>query len=69
MVASLAKIVDDLGIASLAEGVETEAEHEVCRQMGFKFAQGFYYGRPALAGTFATTLGAENDTDVFRSPT
>ena len=67
MVASLAKIVGDLGIASLAEGVETEAEHEVCQQMGFKFAQGFYYGRPALATTFATTLGADNDTDVFPS--
>lgn len=53
MLASLVQIVRDLGIASLAEGIETAAEHETCRQMGFEFAQGFYYGKPALASSFA----------------
>ena len=52
MLASLVNIVRDLGIASLAEGVETEAEHAACQQMGFDFAQGFFYGRPATAHTF-----------------
>jgi EAL domain-containing protein (putative c-di-GMP-specific phosphodiesterase class I) len=52
MLASLVNIVGDLGIASLAEGVETEAEHETCCEMGFNFAQGFYYGKPALANVF-----------------
>jgi EAL domain-containing protein (putative c-di-GMP-specific phosphodiesterase class I) len=52
MLASLVNIVGDLGIASLAEGVETQAEHEACRDMGFNFAQGFYYGKPALASVF-----------------
>jgi EAL domain-containing protein (putative c-di-GMP-specific phosphodiesterase class I) len=52
MLASLVRMVGDLGIASLAEGVETQPEHDACRQMGFNFAQGFYYGKPALAHTF-----------------
>jgi len=48
MLSSLVQMVRELGIAPLAEGVETNAEHEICRQMGFQFAQGFLYGRPAL---------------------
>jgi EAL domain-containing protein (putative c-di-GMP-specific phosphodiesterase class I) len=40
-------MVRSLGIISLAEGVETEPEDAVCRQMGFDLGQGFLYGRPA----------------------
>jgi EAL domain-containing protein (putative c-di-GMP-specific phosphodiesterase class I) len=67
MLASLVNIVRDLGISSLAEGIETEAEHEVCRQMGFHFAQGFLYGRPALASSFVAACSADDvaDTDVI----
>ncbi len=35
-----------LGICPLAEGVETEAEAIACRQLGFEFAQGYYFARP-----------------------
>lgn len=65
MLASLVSIVNDLGIASLAEGVETAAEYEACRQMGFGFGQGFYFGRPALADTFvaAQDCASNSDTD------
>lgn len=48
MLASLVQMVRELGIAALAEGVETGEEHEICQQMGFQYAQGFYFGRPAL---------------------
>ena len=51
MVATLVQMVNNLGIRSLAEGVETEAEDETCRQMGFELGQGFLYGRPAPART------------------
>ena len=66
MLASLVNIVRDLGIASLAEGIETEAEHAACRQMGFEFAQGFFYGKPALATSFAAARPADGPagTDV-----
>jgi EAL domain-containing protein (putative c-di-GMP-specific phosphodiesterase class I) len=67
MLASLVAIVKDLGIASLAEGVETPAEHDVCRQMGFDFGQGYYYGKAALAHALTQPLvfGAEDSTDVL----
>jgi EAL domain-containing protein (putative c-di-GMP-specific phosphodiesterase class I) len=64
MLASLVNIVHDLGIGSLAEGIETEAEHLCCRQMGFNFAQGFFYGKPALAGSFTVVKPAEDPSDT-----
>lgn len=54
MLASLVRISADLGIVSLAEGIETAAEHAACRRLGFVYGQGFRYGTPATAGTFAT---------------
>ncbi|HEX3598763.1 MAG TPA: EAL domain-containing protein [Lacipirellulaceae bacterium] len=48
MLASLVQMVRDLGITPLAEGIELEGDHEICRQMGFKCAQGFLYGYPML---------------------
>lgn len=36
----------DLGINTLAEGIETREEHETCRELGFQYAQGFYFGKP-----------------------
>lgn len=67
MLASLVHIVNDLGIASLAEGVETAAEHQACREMGFDFAQGYFYGKAALAKecTGALKFGSDPDTDLL----
>lgn len=47
MVATMVSMVCDFGIAPLAEGVETAEEAEACQQLGFEFAQGFFFGRPA----------------------
>lgn len=48
MLASLVKMVHDLGITPLAEGIELEGDHDICRQIGFTCAQGFLYGYPVL---------------------
>jgi EAL domain-containing protein (putative c-di-GMP-specific phosphodiesterase class I) len=48
MMASLVKMAVDLGITPLAEGIETEADHDACREVGFTCAQGFLYGYPTL---------------------
>jgi EAL domain-containing protein (putative c-di-GMP-specific phosphodiesterase class I) len=48
MMASLVKMAIELGITPLAEGIETEGDHEACRDAGFTCAQGFLYGYPAL---------------------
>jgi EAL domain-containing protein (putative c-di-GMP-specific phosphodiesterase class I) len=47
LVSALVQMVHNLGIATLAEGVETEGEDAACRQMGFELGQGYLYGRPA----------------------
>ncbi|MEN1679791.1 MAG: EAL domain-containing protein [Planctomycetota bacterium] len=47
MVERLVQMTRDLGIVALAEGIEEQADHEVCEQMGFVCAQGYLYGRPA----------------------
>jgi len=46
LVASLVQVVLQLGVAPLAEGVETAAEAAACQALGFQYAQGYYYGRP-----------------------
>ena len=48
-----------LGVATTAEGVETEAQAEVMRKLGCDQLQGFYYGRPVGAGS----LDVESDED------
>jgi len=54
MVAKLAQMVRELGSASLAEGVESEAEHRCCSEMGFELGQGYYYGKPVPAPDLPT---------------
>jgi EAL domain-containing protein (putative c-di-GMP-specific phosphodiesterase class I) len=51
MVERLVQMTLELGIIALAEGVEHEADHIICRQMGFACGQGFLYGRPATAAS------------------
>ena len=46
IVSSLVKVVQQLGIAAVAEGVETEEDVRQCNEIGFRFAQGFFFGRP-----------------------
>ncbi len=50
VVALLARMVNELGIVPLAEGVETEEDHLTLRQMGFGLGQGYFYGRPQAIG-------------------
>jgi EAL domain-containing protein (putative c-di-GMP-specific phosphodiesterase class I) len=52
MVASLIRMVRELGIVPLAEGIESEGEATVCDQLGFSLGQGFYFGKPAPGTCF-----------------
>lgn len=54
VVESLVKMVGDLGVTTLAEGVETEREAETCWKIGFDLIQGFHYGRPAPAASWTS---------------
>ena len=46
VVTMLVNMVRYLDVQTVAEGIECEEEAEVCCQMGFDFAQGFYFGKP-----------------------
>ena len=39
-------LADSLGMATTAEGVETEEEHLMVNQFGCSKVQGYYFGRP-----------------------
>lgn len=57
---SLVRMVQSLGIASLAEGVESAGEAAVCRQLGFDFAQGYHFGHPAEFSRVAASAAADS---------
>ena len=56
LVRSIIGIARDLGIASLAEGVETEAHAQLLREEGCVEVQGYLFGRPMAAEAFAALL-------------
>ncbi len=46
IIRAVVALADSLGMATTAEGVETEQEHEMVQALGCTRAQGFYFGRP-----------------------
>ena len=49
MVRTIVEMVRDLGVATIAEGIETEEAAAACRMLGFDYGQGYYWGQPAPA--------------------
>ena len=62
MVRMLVRFCHDMGIVTIAEGVETAAEADAVREVGFDAAQGFYFARPVAAEDFATGGNSPEDT-------
>ena len=46
LLTSLVSVARDLLVYTVAEGVESKEEAEVCMRIGFTHAQGFHFGRP-----------------------
>ncbi len=53
IIRAVVALADSLNIATTAEGVETEAELVIIKQLGCKKIQGYYFGRPMM---FADSL-------------
>ncbi len=53
MVRHLIELSRSMGTLPIAEGIETQAELEACREAGFEWAQGFLFGEPSLDGATA----------------
>jgi EAL domain-containing protein (putative c-di-GMP-specific phosphodiesterase class I) len=47
MVKGLVDMCHDAGITTVAEGIEQAGEAEMCHELGFDLAQGYYYGKPS----------------------
>ena len=47
---------EDLGISSLTEGVETEAQYQMLAGMDCKYFQGYYFAKPMPVEEFAAIL-------------
>jgi EAL domain-containing protein (putative c-di-GMP-specific phosphodiesterase class I) len=58
MLESLVQMTRQLGVTTLAEGIETPAEAEACRRMGFELMQGYFFGRPLARPGQALALAA-----------
>ena len=46
VLSSIVATANDLGVSTVAEGIETEAEAEICTRIGFTHGQGYLFGRP-----------------------
>jgi predicted signal transduction protein with EAL and GGDEF domain len=53
---ALIGISNGLRLRAVAEGVETEAQAEVLRRLGYRYAQGYHYGRPMPADQLPAVL-------------
>lgn len=53
MVVDLVRMVQKMDVATIAEGIEDRDEAEACKKLGFDYAQGYLFGRPAPAAVFA----------------
>jgi EAL domain-containing protein (putative c-di-GMP-specific phosphodiesterase class I) len=58
MLESLVQMTRQLGVTTLAEGIETQAEADTCRRMGFELMQGYFFGRPIAHPAHSPVLHA-----------
>jgi EAL domain-containing protein (putative c-di-GMP-specific phosphodiesterase class I) len=57
MVEAIIVMAHKLGIKTIAEGVETEAQRDLLLSFGCDFAQGYLYSKPIPATDFEKLLG------------
>jgi len=61
IVQTIVELADRLGLTVIAEGVEEEIQVERLRQMGCRYAQGYYFCVPVSAGELEERLLAPGD--------
>ncbi len=68
MLKILVEMVHDMGTRAVAEGVEKRHEAECCRDLGFDFLQGYFFGRPKPVGDFLSTADDSEGTRTSGNP-
>ena len=59
IVSAVVNLARDLGLEVVAEGVETEGQLQILRELGCDMAQGYYFARPLSARSFSARLGQD----------
>ena len=60
IISGLVKMAISLGIETVVEGVETEAQVEFLKEIGCTKLQGFYYSKPIPEDEFISFLSSNN---------
>ena len=61
IVGAIIALAAGLKLDVVAEGIETESQHEILKDMGCKYAQGFLYSRPLAPREFFEFVVSETD--------
>ena len=56
LVAAVVELANSIGVATVAEGVETQEQLDVLRVLGCTLGQGYLFSRPVAASEFALLL-------------
>jgi diguanylate cyclase (GGDEF)-like protein len=56
LVAAVVELANSMGVATVAEGVETEEQLQILRELGCTLAQGYLFSRPVPAAEFEGLL-------------
>jgi EAL domain-containing protein (putative c-di-GMP-specific phosphodiesterase class I) len=64
VVSAVAPMAADLGMAAIAEGVETAQQAAELAALGYPLAQGFHFGRPTDAVSFRLALAESRAVQV-----
>ncbi|MCA9076874.1 MAG: EAL domain-containing protein [Planctomycetaceae bacterium] len=68
MLKILVEMVHDMGTRAVAEGVEKRHEAECCRDLGFDYLQGYFFGRPKPVDGFLPQTDEETGTRTSGDP-
>jgi blue light- and temperature-responsive anti-repressor len=66
IVRAVIQVCDDLGIDVIAEGIETEAEHQWFKRIGVRLFQGYYFARPTFEALLVDLPLVRNDRETPR---
>ena len=68
IVTAIVELSHGIGATVIAEGIETEAQAAISRELGADLGQGWLFGRPALAGDLAARRDPERDGAAVLEP-
>jgi diguanylate cyclase (GGDEF)-like protein/PAS domain S-box-containing protein len=57
-------LIENLGMTSLAEGIEEPAQLAILQSLGCRYGQGYLFSRPVAAERLLDTLQSPNDSDI-----